>query len=206
MGSLKKELHRKSAAICMLFFFLISVMSQETVAVLEAPSLPGGGFVEAKPFTLTKNNLVTELPFLGKEYQVTFELKVSKFPGTDNVQRFQNVIHLSATGVNCCNVGDRVPAVWISKEKGLAFAALVNGIANYWKVLPTVHAENKWILIDISQKLVDGKYIFEVLVNKESVDKVENTRPHAFGKVKVFAADNWYNPVEGQIKKSHDNQ
>eukprot|EP00091_Calanus_sinicus_P017816 TRINITY_DN3868_c0_g1_i1.p1 TRINITY_DN3868_c0_g1~~TRINITY_DN3868_c0_g1_i1.p1 ORF type:complete len:119 (-),score=16.16 TRINITY_DN3868_c0_g1_i1:103-459(-) len=112
------ELHRKSAAICMLFFFLISVMSQETLAVLEAPSLPGGGFVEAKPFTLTKNNLVTELPFWARSTKSHLS---SKYPSFQDRQRpkIQNVIHLSATGVNCCNVGDRVPAVWISK-KGLS--------------------------------------------------------------------------------------
>eukprot|EP00091_Calanus_sinicus_P006149 TRINITY_DN1675_c0_g1_i14.p1 TRINITY_DN1675_c0_g1~~TRINITY_DN1675_c0_g1_i14.p1 ORF type:complete len:198 (-),score=30.19 TRINITY_DN1675_c0_g1_i14:147-716(-) len=180
----------------MLFFFLLSVMSQETPAAASLPGLPGPGFVKAKPFALTKNNLVTELPFLGKEYQLTFELKVTKFGAVDT----RSVIHLSATGADCCNVGDRVPAVWITKDKKFHIAATVNGIGNYYQDVPTVLEENKWILVEISQTLVDGKYIYEILVNEESVHKIENTTPQVWGPVKVFAADDWYPSVEGQIK------
>eukprot|EP00091_Calanus_sinicus_P006155 TRINITY_DN1675_c0_g1_i25.p1 TRINITY_DN1675_c0_g1~~TRINITY_DN1675_c0_g1_i25.p1 ORF type:complete len:198 (-),score=31.25 TRINITY_DN1675_c0_g1_i25:58-651(-) len=187
------EINMKSSPIYMLFFFLLSVMSQETPA---AASLPGPGFVKAKPFALTKNNLVTELPFLGKEYQLTFELKVTKFGAVDT----RSVIHLSATGADCCNVGDRVPAVWITKDKKFHIAATVNGIGNYYQDVPTVLEENKWILVEISQTLVDGKYIYEILVNEESVHKIENTTPQVWGPVKVFAADDWYPSVEGQIK------
>ena len=39
-----------------------------------------------------------------------------------------------------------------------------------------------------------------MLINEESVEKVENTQATAFGPVKVFSADDWYNPVEGQVK------
>jgi hypothetical protein len=43
---------------------------------------------------LEKNNLITELPFLGKEYKPLFEVKVFKF-GADE---YQSVIHLTIGG------------------------------------------------------------------------------------------------------------
>ena len=118
------------------------------------------GFVKAKPFALTKNNLITELPFLGKEYQLTFELKVTKFGADD----YQSVIHLTATGVNCCNMGDRTPGVWITKDQKIGIASAVNG-GHFWKVYPTVLEENKWILIEISQTLVEGKVRIQDIKN-----------------------------------------
>ena len=42
--------------------------------------------------------------------------------------------------------------------------------------------------------------MFEVIVDGASVRSVENTTPAKYEKVKVFAADDWYEPVDGQIR------
>ena len=54
-------------------------------------------------------------------------------------------------------MGDRTPGVWITKDKKFGIASAINGVANSYKEYPTVLEENKWILVEISQTLVEGK-------------------------------------------------
>ena len=42
--------------------------------------------------------------------------------------------------------------------------------------------------------------MYEILINGASVYTVENTQATRFEKVKMFAGDDWYNPVEGKIQ------
>ena len=42
--------------------------------------------------------------------------------------------------------------------------------------------------------------MYNVILDGVSVFSVENTAPTKFEKVKVFAADDWYEPVDGQIR------
>ena len=63
------------------------------------------------PVTLAKNTLITELPYIGKEYSVSFEVFINKMP----TEPYQNVIHLS-TGENVAAMGSRIPAVWVTAK------------------------------------------------------------------------------------------
>ena len=42
--------------------------------------------------------------------------------------------------------------------------------------------------------------MFEVMLDGASVWSTENTTPTKFEKVKVFAGDDWYEPLDGQIR------
>ena len=44
------------------------------------------------------------------------------------------------------------------------------------------------------------QYMYEILINGASVYTVENTQATRFEKVKMFAGDDWHNPVEGKIQ------
>ena len=45
-----------------------------------------------------------------------------------------------------------------------------------------------------------SQYMFEFKMDGQSLWSVENTTPTKFEKVKVFAADDWHEPVDGVIK------
>ena len=89
--------------------------------------------------------MLTELPYIGKEYSVSFEVFINKMP----TQPYQSVIHFT-TGDN----NSRNPAVWVTANKEFCFS----GNNKLWKKLPGLE-ENKWYKIEINQKLVVGKVI-----------------------------------------------
>ena len=104
------------------------------------------------PFDLKKNNLVTELPYIGKEYKISFDLFVTKFGAED----YQSVIHFTTSG-NAEKYGDRTPGVWMCKTKKLHISSALNGNVNNFYDDPTVQEEQKWINVEISQTLMDNK-------------------------------------------------
>ena len=103
--------------------------------------------------TLAKNTLITELPYIGKEYSVSFEVFINKMP----TEPYRNVIHLT-TGENVAAMGSRIPAVWVTDKKEFHITSSVNDNLNLWKNFPGLE-ENKWYKIEINQKLVDAKVI-----------------------------------------------
>jgi hypothetical protein len=63
--------------------------------------------------SIRKNNLITTLPFIGKEYKISFDLFVSKFQVSGY---HRSVIHFT-TGGNHGKYGDRTPGIWIINKK-----------------------------------------------------------------------------------------
>ena len=102
---------------------------------------------------LKKNHLVTELPYIGKEYRVGFELMLTNY-GTSG---FNNVIHLTLGG-DAGGYGDRSPACWVGSDKKMHCASAIDGNANGgWYSHEPILELNKWIRVEVSQTLVDGK-------------------------------------------------
>ena len=56
---------------------------------------------------------IGKLARLGPFFSIEFMLKVRSFPRSS----MASVLHLTATGGECCEVGDRVPAVFISRRR-----------------------------------------------------------------------------------------
>ena len=98
---------------------------------------------------LKKNNLLYTVPTLSKQFTVSFDVYINKFVS------YQSILRLTSTDVNCCNLGDRVPGVWIYGGKFYISFAL-NGNAN--KVYHgTVAKAGEWISVKISQNLINSK-------------------------------------------------
>ena len=124
-------------------------------------------FIRNWPFDLVKNNLIAELPYIGKEYKISFEILITKF-GSDP---YQSVLHFGLGG-NAEKYGDRAPAVWMTKDKYLLVASSISGNKNHYYISQMDLKENKWIKIELSQTLTDGKagiqdYIFSFHCNQE---------------------------------------
>jgi len=151
-----------------------------------------------KEVPIVKEQLYEEfqVPFLGKEFSISFELFINKLTTT---VPWESVIHLTTDG-NVGKMGDRIPGIWVKDGKTLHIAFAINGVGNTVKNVGALE-ENKWIKVEISQKpTADKKYNFEVIVDGQSVWKEENTTPALYSKPKVYIGDPWHPALEGKIK------
>ena len=98
-----------------------------------------------------KDNLITELPFIGKEYRISFDVFISEY-GTG----WQSVIHFTVDG-DIAKYGDRIPGVFIYQDKKMYIASAINGNRNYVYGHTTVIPKGKWSQVEISQKLINSK-------------------------------------------------
>ena len=99
----------------------------------------------------TKNNKIAELPFLGKEYIVLFEMFINK------ITSHESILHIGL-GANAEAYGDRNPAFFTDGRAGvqdLHIGSSVSGRNNNWANHPM--ELNKWIRVMVSQTLRDGK-------------------------------------------------
>jgi len=142
----------------------------------------------------TKNNLLTTLPQLNKEFLVSLEFRADE-------RKRGNVIHFTENGNNHA-VGSRIPSLWWLNPFGkLEPRFAVNGNGHYGGITAKKYSLNEWHSVEFSQTLKDGKYIYKVSVNGEDVvGPVVNDQPQVFSNVKVYASSPWYEPLPGSIR------
>ena len=98
---------------------------------------------------LKKDNLITELPYLWREFKISFDVLISKFIGN-----WQSIIHFTINGDNS-QIGDRIPGVWISSSQDFHICQALNGNKKCYTGIKTV--VDKWINVEISQTLLNNK-------------------------------------------------
>jgi hypothetical protein len=114
---------------------------------------------------INKNALLTTIPVLTTSYIVKFQVNPSKFQWG-----WSNVIHLTSTGGNCCNYGDRVPAVWFFSASPtntlnkLHISSAVNNNGNYYINTPKSVKVGVWTDVEISQRSEGSSYRYTVKV------------------------------------------
>merc|ERR1719209_2406814 len=183
----------KESGFSMILTFLFFLYSSQA----QARDTLASGIYRANnnEIKLEKNKKLDELPYIGKEFSISFELFLDSYPAAD--VPFANILHITL-GADNTKMGDRIPALWIKPDKeiheGAAISGKVNSVGNH------AIESGKWNKIEFNQKLVDGKYMYEVLLNGESKRSVENTTPEKYENVKVFAGDDWYPAADGKIK------
>ena len=94
-----------------------------------------------------------QVPFLGKEFSISFELFINKLKKV----KWESVIHLTTDG-NIGKMGDRIPGVWVKDGYELYVAFAINGEHNRDKFVGAVE-EIKWIKVEISQKPTADKKV-----------------------------------------------
>ena len=103
-------------------------------------------------FDLKQNNLLTTLPYLGKEYEVLFQLKITNIASA----AYQSVLHLSVDGTDVGVYGSRSPALWVKSDKKFHVSSAISGNKNNWANIPGAKM-HEWLSIEISQTLRDKK-------------------------------------------------
>ena len=116
------------------------------------------------------------------------------------------MIHLTATGGNCCKYGDRTPAVWFHGSSTSAtknrfhICSAVNGVGNYCLNSGLIVPRGQWTSVEIMQHKEGGSYRYTVKVGGVTLGSVINKQAREFSNVKVLGGDNWYNPAQGSMR------
>ena len=122
----------------------------------------------------------------GDEFKMEFSIKVTKTPPAG----WTNVFHFSGTDKDCCNFGDRIPAMWINRDGYFHIASSVNGNGNYYKNFD--FELNNVYQITIQQlKDSSGLYWYEIIIDGVSKEKTENKQVTTYPSVKVYASNPW---------------
>ena len=148
---------------------------------------------------LTDDSLLTTLPNLTKEWMVSLEVKPTDYSFTG----YANVLHLTIGGKglgSSANVGDRIPAIWIHKTRGVMISSALNGKAAYTKTYKVIPPVREWTTIEVSQSLVGTKYFYSISLDNKNVLKVENKKPVELTNVKVFAGSPFYTARKGFLR------
>ena len=167
---------------------------------------PGPAMKWTKAFSLngkhelSKDSLLTTLPKMTKEWKVSFEIKPTDY----SFGGYSNVLHLTIGGKglgSSAKVGDRVPAIWIHKTRGVIVSSARNGRAAYTTTIKgLLPPAGKWTAIEVSQSLVGSKYIYEISIAGKTVNRVENRKPVELSNVKVYAGSPWYTATKGFLQ------
>ena len=113
-------------------------------------------FFESEPeFAVSWNNLLGELTYLYKYFNITFDLLINKLTGGS----FQSIIHFSTGGFDDAHeqYGDRCPAVWLKFDDDRFKLFVESAISGERKMNRKINKkqlkEGEWMKIEISQTM-----------------------------------------------------
>ena len=146
--------------------------------------------------TLSKGFLLETIPKLPKGWKVSFEVKPTDY----KYKSYASVLHLTIGGKSG-KIGDRTPAIWFHKTRGVLISTAMDGKATYSKQyrkhLPPT---GKWTKFEVSQSLLEGHYIFSLDIGGSNVFSKPNSKPVELENVKVYSGSPWYEEQKGSIR------
>ena len=141
-------------------------------------------FISDYCWYMQKNHLVKNYDSWGKVFSISFSITVFKSQSWD----WTNVFHFTADGDNE-KFGDRIPALFINKNKYFQICSAVNDVGNYCKKY--YFELRKEYSIMISQYQKGNKYFFQIIIDNVIKLEVENTQAKYFLNVKFYASNPW---------------
>ena len=111
-------------------------------------------FLKSQSFPISRNNKLEELPFLGRQYVIFFELYMENI--VDPNDKCTSIVHFTIGG-NHENYGDRTPALFYCKD-GLVVASAIDGDSSNDFRKHTLVAGH-WYKFFVSQLLVNNQVI-----------------------------------------------
>ena len=97
-------------------------------------------------------------------------------------------------------MGDRIPAIWFHKTKGVLVSTALNGKVSYNKEIEELPLVGQWTRIEISQTLVSSQYMYSITIGNKQVFSKPNTKPVELSDVKVYAGSPWYSGQKGALR------
>ena len=148
---------------------------------------------------ILKNSLLTVLPNMTKEWKVTFEVNPTHYSWNG----WKSILHLTTGGKGVgsnAKVGDRIPAIWFHKTRGVLVSSALGGWASFNKVFKPLPPAGEWTRIEVSQSLVSSQYMFSITIRNEQVFSNPNKKPVELSEVKVYASSPWYARQKGSLR------
>jgi len=154
---------------------------------------PVNGYSKIKFFRGRKNAV---LAYMAREYKISFLLYLTSPPGHE----WESVLHVTNQGNY-----PRIPAIFIGKGN-LLYIVMQDMVFIDKTLLKT----NKYLNIELSQKWVDGKYMFEVRFEDhpkyyrpkfvpKRVFYEENKNARVFWDIDIYFGDPWYPAAQGWL-------
>ena len=153
-------------------------------------SQPVGEIQEIK-----KSSLMTTLPTLRNEWEISFEFKPANYEDSRNT----NILHLTFGG-DKENPEDRIPAIFYHPGMGLHVKCDIGKDQTYHTDIMPPPPVGQWSTIVLSQITSGSTTIFSVKVGGASASTVETLEPLTFSSVMVFASDPWMKAQPGAIR------
>ena len=144
---------------------------------------------------IAKESRLITLPQLTKQWKVSFEVKPTdyKYAG------YASLLHMTIGG-NRGQVGDRSPAIWLHKTRGVLVSSAIDGKVAYSKTVKPLPAAGEWTRIGVSQVLVEAKHVFSVTIGDKKVFSKTNSKPVELDNVEVYSGSPWYTSQEGFLQ------
>ena len=152
-------------------------------------------FSHEDELNLTRNNLLTTLPVLPREWMVDFMFK----PTNVTTKALLSILHLTDKDRNTGSYGGRIPALWLTGNGKYHIECSYNNTGNRHFSLPAPQV-GKWTQITFIQENLSGKLRYRLLMDGVEKVNIENPQDKHFNNVRVYASDPWYNGQPGYIK------
>ena len=141
--------------------------------------------------SIARNTLVTTIPLLPKEYEISFDFKPTKWIGG-----WTNILHMT-TGGNS-GWGERIPGLFpLNQKVSIANGIDGNGNWNFWT--PSMPL-NEWVHFKLIQHLEGQKWVYRVYMDHQLLMVKMNKKAQEYKQVDIWLSDNWYNAQPGVIK------
>ena len=149
---------------------------------------------------------MTTITKLGKEWRISFYFEPSNYgtaPEGDTTTNTTNLLHLTQRGNTDDSLeeqGKRILAINFQPNRGMIVAASIGNELNYERnftanLLPL----NKQSFVEVSQLLIEGKYLYRILVDEEELHSVENPNPQEFRNASVYVSNPWMSSTPGLV-------
>jgi len=149
-----------------------------------------------------QNQLLAVIPEWGPNFRISFDLNIKSMYSSRS-DGWASILHFTATGKDCCSLGDRVPALFSNnKQNYLAFMSNVDNNGNFWKATPAGSVPtNTWSKIKIEQKFEGFQWRYTVQVEGVgTLINVINKKPKIWQNVAVYAGDPFYPATHATIR------
>ena len=109
--------------------------------------------------TIQQNNLLGVIPEWGPAWKISFELNVQSFPSGGDL--WGSIFRFTSTTNDCCNIGDRIPALFTTSDGRILYATNIDDNGNEYEYSPSIQT-GKWYSFEIEQQFSDNQVKMEV--------------------------------------------
>ena len=150
---------------------------------------------------MKSNVVVGTVPKVGKEWSLSFDIK----PLGVVPKNSASIVHLTANDKNCCDAGDRIPGVFMIRNRiQLLVCSDKDGKGNRC-IKSGKLTKGKYTSVLIQQrKTKKGRWVMTVTingkVNKNRIVFKKDQEPKEYTNVKMYSADKWYPEANAFVK------